>query len=394
MNKKRLNESLESSLEDPYSLFVFAMNAAQTREKYITRLDRFFHLINVQGNTIEERCRSFAEIAKKDNKLVLNSVLRFLQLYKERVERKEISGATLRNYVKTIKLFCEMNEILIPWKKITRGLPRGRKYADDRAPTMEEIHRLIECPDRRIKAIVYTMCSSGIRLGAWDYLRWGHILPIKKENEVVAAKIRVYAEDDEEYFSFITPEAYHELQKWICYRKDSGEIITDKSWVMRNIWDTKRGFMKGLITAAKKLKSAGVKRLMEDALWAQGLRSKLESGKRRHGFQTDHGFRKWFKTRCEIAGMKPINIERLMNHSTGISDSYYRATEQELLEDYLKAVDMLSIDNDKLTLQKQVAELNEKSKEENSHFDFQLHPMETLDNTQIRHALRLEQNNG
>jgi len=79
----------------------------------------------------------------------------------------------------------------------------------------------------------------------------------------------------------------------------------------------------------------------------------------------NHSLRKWFKTRCEIAGMKPINIEKLMNHSTGISDSYYRATEQELLEDYLKALGMLSIDNDKLTLQKQVSELTEKSKEEN-----------------------------
>ena len=343
MNRKRLNESLESTLEDPYSLFVFAMNATQTREKYITRLDRFFHLIHVQGDTIEERCRYFAEIAKKDNKWVLNNILSFLQIYKDRVERKEISGATLRNYVKTIKLFCEMNEILIPWKKITRGLPRGRKFADDPAPTIEEIHRLIEYPDRRINAIVFTMSSSGIRLGAWDYLRWGRIIPVRRENVIVAAKIRVYAEDDEEYFSFITPEAYNELQKWICYRKASGETITDRSWVMRNIWDTKRGFMKGLITAPKQLKSAGVKRLMEDALWAQGLRTELESGKRRHEFQTDHGFRKWFKTRCELAGMKPINIEKLMNHSIGISSSYYRATENELLEDYLKAVEVLTI---------------------------------------------------
>ncbi len=183
------------------------MNAAQTREKYITRLDRFIYLINVQGNTIQEHCRCFAEIAKKDNKWVLNNILRFLQIYKDRVERSEINGATLRNYVKTIKLFCEMNEILIPWKKITRGLPRGRKFADDRAPTIEEIHRLIEHPDRRIKGIVSTMCSSGIRLGAWDYLRWGHIIPVRRENVIVAAKTRVYAEDDEEYFSFITPEA-------------------------------------------------------------------------------------------------------------------------------------------------------------------------------------------
>ena len=50
-----------------------------------------------------------------------------------------------------------------------------------------------------------------------------------------------------------------------------------------------------------------------------------------------------------------------MNHSTGISGSYYRATEQELLEDYLKAVGMLSVNDDKITLQKQVAELTEKS---------------------------------
>ena len=63
--------------------------------------------------------------------------------------------------------------------------------------------------------------------------------------------------------------------------------------------------------------------------------------------------------------MKPINIEKLMNHSIGISDSYYRATENELLDDYIKAIDSLTINDDKLKLQKQVAELTEKSKEEN-----------------------------
>jgi integrase len=67
-------------------------------------------------------------------------------------------------------------------------------------------------------------------------------------------------------------------------------------------------------------------------------RKKLEDGKRRHEFQADHGFRKWFKTRCEISGMKPINIEKLMGHSIGISGSYYKATESELLEDYMKAI--------------------------------------------------------
>jgi hypothetical protein len=42
--------------------------------------------------------------------------------------------------------------------------------------------------------------------------------------------------------------------------------------------------------------------------------------------------------------MKPINIEILMNHSTGISDHYYRPTENELLDDYLnKAIDLVTI---------------------------------------------------
>jgi hypothetical protein len=337
---------------DPYSMFVFAMNAKQTRDKYTARLKKFFDFIQIKGNTIEEKCKFVVEMERKrerssnsNNRWFLNNVLRFLQAQKERVERKEITGATLRNYVKAIKLFCEMNDILIPWKKITRGLPKGRKFADDRAPTIEEIRKIIEYPDRRIKAIVCTMTSSGIRLGAWDYLRWKDIRLIERNREVIAAKIIIYAQDEEEYFSFITPEAYHELLKWMNYRKDSGEIIDGNSFVLRNIWDTKQGFKRGFIDSPKKLKSSGVKRLMEDALWIQGLRKKLEAGKRRHEFQADHGFRKWFKTRCEISGMKPINIEKLMGHSTGISDSYYRATENELLEDYLKSIEFLTISN-------------------------------------------------
>ena len=55
-----------------------------------------------------------------NNRRFLNNVLRFPQAQKERVERKDVIGATLRNYVKVIKLFCETNNILIPWKKITR----------------------------------------------------------------------------------------------------------------------------------------------------------------------------------------------------------------------------------------------------------------------------------
>ena len=59
--------------------------------------------------------------------------------------------------------------------------------------------------------------------------------------------------------------------------------------------------------------------------------------------------------------MKPINIEKLMNHSTGISDSYYRATEIEILDDYLKVIPLTTINGENLVLRKQVEELAEKA---------------------------------
>jgi hypothetical protein len=278
------------------------------------------------------------------------------------VNNKQISGATVRNYVKPIKLFCEMADIPIPWKKLTRGLPRVKNYSDDRIPSVEEIRRLMEYPDRRIKAIVCTMASSGIRLGSWDFLRWGDIRPIEQDGRVVAAKIIVYAGESEQYFSYISVEAWTELAKWIQYRETSGEIITEDSWLMRDLWDTRVAQGRGLVSRPKRLTSLGIKRLMERAIWAQGLRRKLEPGRKRHPYQANHSLRKWFKTRCEIGGMKPINVETLLSHSVGVSNSYYRPTETELLEEYLAVQDFLII-GEEHKLQKQVLELTEKGKD-------------------------------
>lgn len=54
-----------------------------------------------------------------------------------------------------------------------------------------------------------------------------------------------------------------------------------------------------------------------------------------------------------------------MGHDIGVFESYWRLTEHELLEDYLKAVPLLSILRNNKVLDKQIEELTEKSKEEN-----------------------------
>ena len=78
-----------------------------------------------------------------ENRWLVDVVFQFLQHQKTRVSNKEITGSTLRNYVNAIMLFCEMNDLYLPWKKLTRGLPKAKNYADDRAPTLDEIQNML-----------------------------------------------------------------------------------------------------------------------------------------------------------------------------------------------------------------------------------------------------------
>ena len=175
-------ESTELEEFDAWSLYIYAMKAPMTRDRYQTRLAKFLDFIGIAasaGETLHERAKAFAKMGKENNNWALKNILKFVQYQKDSVEKKEITGVTVRNYVKSIKLFFEMADMPIQWNKITRGLPKGKKYADDRIPTLDEIRKVVQYPDRRIKAIVYTMASSGIRIGAWIYLQWGHIRPIK-----------------------------------------------------------------------------------------------------------------------------------------------------------------------------------------------------------------------
>lgn len=47
-------------------------------------------------------------------------LIRFINSQKSRIENKEIAEGTLRNYIKAIKLFFSMNDIIINWKKLSK----------------------------------------------------------------------------------------------------------------------------------------------------------------------------------------------------------------------------------------------------------------------------------
>jgi integrase len=354
----------------------------RTKGQYLRRLVVFFDFLEIKpsekgtaADRLEMQAAQFLKEFKSKRKergkeWAQKCLMRFIGHLNEKVKEGRFGRGTIRNYYKNVKRFCDSQDIELGWKRITSGLGKVKRVANDRAPTLEEIQRLVEYPDRRIKPIVYTMASSGIRIGAWEYLKWKHIRPLDKDGQLVdrdrdlpgyshdgqiaAAKISVYGGQEEEYFSFITPEAYQSLKEWMDFRAANGEDINGESPLMRNIFAFKYG--RSTAQSPKGLLVESVWKIIERGLKEEGIRQPLMNGAKRYEFQGAHGFRKYFKTRAEQSGMRPFNIETLMDHSLGISDHYGRPTQYDLLKDYLKAVDSLTINNGKHAVIKEVSE--------------------------------------
>ncbi|QLH11285.1 hypothetical protein [Nitrosarchaeum sp. AC2] len=111
--------------DDPLMLFQDALPNRLTRDRYEHRLDLFFKFLEIDGDSPEIRAENFTKKAV-DPKWTTSVILKYIRMHKERAEKKEISTATLPNYYKPIKLFCEMNDVALNWKKITRGIPKAK----------------------------------------------------------------------------------------------------------------------------------------------------------------------------------------------------------------------------------------------------------------------------
>ncbi|MDQ3970140.1 MAG: hypothetical protein M3227_00435, partial [Thermoproteota archaeon] len=106
--QKNNNNNNQQEL-DTWSLYLYAMKSPVTREKYTKRLEKFFDSLGLDGTTIEEKSIKFVNLTKeKGNGWAFNAILKFMQFQLDRANRKEITGSTVRNYLKSIKLFCEM----------------------------------------------------------------------------------------------------------------------------------------------------------------------------------------------------------------------------------------------------------------------------------------------
>jgi len=208
--------------------------AVRAEETWLQYERRFWRFLDWVGETPD----SFLERSRADKNWATVKVIDYIVLQKQRVKKGEISESSVANFKKPVKLFLEMNDVSLNWKKINKTLPSTRRYALDRAPTIEEIRRLLRYPDMRVGAILLVMASCGIRVGAWDYLKIRNLYPIQRDGQIVAGKLVVYENEPDEYMTFITPEAYKVIQDYIQFRKLYGETVGPGSPLLRDLFCT------------------------------------------------------------------------------------------------------------------------------------------------------------
>ncbi len=303
--------------------------AQQTKENYVTRIRAYLRLV---GKTPDE----FVAGVKRHPKRFEEEFVKFIG----RVS-KESAPSTTAFWRDSLRRFLEINRVKgVDWDYVNQFLPKVRKSGQDRAPTVEEIRKLVSVADLRMKCVILFLCSSGARIGSAEYLRWGDVLEVEAEDKKLA-KVMIYKGEPEEYAAFVTPECWEYLMRYKEVREKVGEKITPSSPVFIQEVNKRR-------FSQSQVRPVGVKTLknqLGELMNHMGVRSALveRATYTSYEFKQAHGFRKFFKTRMEMSGVKPIITEMLMGHAIGVSGSYMKPTHEEMIEEYTKAIDNLTI---------------------------------------------------
>lgn len=230
-----------------------------------------------------------------------------------------------------------------------------------------------------MRVIILLLASTGIRVGAIPCL---NLRALSKIEEYSLYQITVYENTQEQYITFCTPECASAIDSYLAYRERYGEKLKPDTPLVReqfNIYDLDR------IHSPKLIASKTIGTFITNLLDRAGVISikhhtessyKERRGKERKEIARAHGFRKFATTNMIRAKVNPEVRELILGHSIGLGNSYYRPTSDELLGEYLKAVDLLTINEENrlkrkvktLTLrvdrledlQKQIDEMNEK----------------------------------
>ena len=126
-------------------------------------------------------------------------------------------------------------------------------------------------------------------------------------------------------------------------RSRYGEIINEKSYLIREQFDIRDKFA---IKNPKNMKGHSIAWRLAIIAERSGVRIRGHDKNIRQNIMVAHGFRKFFTNQCINSKINPEIREMLLGHKIGLAGSYYRPTEEEMLEEYQKAINNLTINEE------------------------------------------------
>jgi integrase len=318
------------SLQSPtIQQFLYSLKSKRTQETYLINLDYFEKWYN----------RKIEDLLKLDSKVIEQALIQYIISMRD----KGLSYGYLTARVAPILSYLELNDITINRKKLRKFFGEAIKTVKDEAYTREEIQKMFQFAKSRGRLIIAIYASTGIRKGALVDLRIKHLTKTKDDNFSLY-KFTIYENTKEEYITFCTPECANMIDDYIEQRKKAGEKITDESFLIRNDF-----YNLSTIQARtpKQINLGSLSLLMDRLLVQAGLKTvnhRTETYKyQRQNKSLFHAFRKYFNTCLANCDVNVTIKEMLMGHSVGLDDSYYRPNEKQLLTEYLKAINELTI---------------------------------------------------
>jgi integrase/recombinase XerD len=154
-------------------------------------------------------------------------------------------------------------------------------------------------------------------------------------------EITVYRGDREEYFTFCTPECAKEIDAYLDFRQRRGERITQDSYLIV------RKFSLKTEGKGKPFRGRALWAILEDCISNCGLREidHLNPFKRKQ-VPIFHGLRKFMTKQLVDSKLNPEIREMLLGHKIGLAGVYYKPTVRDMLNEYLKAVPLLTISDE------------------------------------------------
>ncbi len=354
--RKKLKKDSYTSNYTPYDKFFHSIHSDSTKIMYSFCLKRFLKFCKFT------KYEQLLQISNKKKEEAIRDHIMYL------LHHEKLSYSSINNTAAAIKHFYVLNGVrLLLWDELKSLKGKKKSVIVDRKYTPEELKTLIEYADLREKVAILTMLSSGIRVGALADLRIGDLT---YNEEYKLYRIVAYSQDTaESYVTYCTPECANYINLYLEDRKKGGETITPDSPLITHKINSKsmnkesKGFMgsqsiEKLLDRERhdaKVISRTTMKELKKRVAAEEQKGKGSGGKgktkgqliRKEVMRT-HGFRKIFDTACVDYGVNPVIKEVLMGHKTklGLDTSYYRpGDENQLMQEYLKVIDALTIDD-------------------------------------------------